>query len=151
MTDDAPRPIPYTLEPFVGVGAARFGMTQAQVAQALGAPDSEKMKNARRVIEEARAGVSFEYWLEDDRTLGAVCIPKQGSITYDGVDLMNGKDGVARLKAADATWKDHGQYMQFPELGVLLGGFGKRRIPEGKLIIVYARARARVYTLFVTA
>jgi len=55
------------------------------------------------------------------------------------------------LKQADPTWKDHGQYFHFPGVGVLMGGFGKRRIPEGRLIIVYSRTRAGFYTIFATA
>jgi hypothetical protein len=150
MTNDTSKPR-YVLEPFVGVGAVRFGMTRAQVAKALGAPGKVNDNDIVRKIDEIRDGVVFEYWYDDKRTLGAMALPKQASITFEGLDIMKGADALAALKRADPTWKDHGQYLHFPALGVLLGGFGKRRIPEGKLVIVYGRSRASFYTGFATA
>jgi hypothetical protein len=137
----------YALQPFVGLTVVSFGMTQAQVAKALGKPDETKPDDVMGLVREIRDGVEFEYWYEDKKKLAAVHFPKGTSLFYDDQDLMNTKDVLELLKTRDPKWKDNAGYMCFPKLGLTMGGFGKRRIPEGKLVIAWGRLKADMYTI----
>ncbi len=137
----------YVLQPFVGLTVVGFGMTQAQVAKLLGKPSETKPNNVMGLVTENRDGVEFEYWYEDKKKLAAVHFPKGTSLFYEDLDLMNTKDVLEFLKMRDRTWKDNAGYMCFPKLGLTMAGFGKRRIPEGKLAIAWGHLKADMYRI----
>lgn len=141
-------PIAYVLRPLVGVQNADFGMTRKQVAKALGKPDEVEDDDVMESINEKRDGVLFEYSYEDKRTLGAVIFPKGKSLVLEGRDLMATPSITEILKKMDRTWNEKDQYINFPKLGLSMGGFGKRRIPEGRLIIAYGRMKLTFYRDF---
>jgi hypothetical protein len=137
----------YVLQPLVGLTVVKFGMTQAQVAKALGKPGETNPDEVMGLVREIRDGAEFEYWYEDKKKLAAVHFHKGAALFYDGHDLLNTKDVLDFLKAHDPKWKDNAGYMCFPKLGLTMGGFGKRRIPEGKLVVAWGPLKADMYSI----
>jgi hypothetical protein len=148
MTMDNKQSPKYVLQPLVGLTVVKFGMTQAQIAKVLGKPRDVDDDDVLEMISEKRDGMAFEYWYEDKKKLGAVQFLKGTSVFYGDVDLMNTKDVTDLLKKQDPKSNDYAGYTNFPKLGLTLGGFGKRRIPEGKLIIAWGPMKANIYAKF---
>jgi len=59
MTKTLEKDTSYVVEPFVGVGLVRFGMTRAQIAKSLGAPEQVTEHKVVGKIEEIRDGITF--------------------------------------------------------------------------------------------
>ena len=131
----------HILVPFQHVGPYRFGDTPDSCAAAAGAPDESWEDEPMNQFCERRGSVEVTY---EDGRLVQVTLGLGSSLLIDGVDLFADPTALARLCAAHANGKEQGGFVNFPELGVCLGGFGKRRIPEGRIVIVYAREQAEL-------
>ncbi len=55
-----------------------------------------------------------------------------------GVDVFGGPTAVDKLRAAEPGATEEKQYLNLPALGLCLGGFGKRKLKEGRIAIAYA-------------
>jgi hypothetical protein len=132
----------YSIDPLRGVGPARFGMRAEEVAAVLGPPKKTKDDQITKYFHEWRGRVEFIY---DKRKLVDVVFPRGTSVYYGDLEMYGAKNLVDILRGDSSDWEDAGQYINFSDLGICLGGFGKRRIPEGKLIMVYGRSRVKVF------
>jgi hypothetical protein len=72
--------------------------------------------------------------------LESIDIPLQESLKvyYEGIDILHDKESVMKLSEYDTPTTDDGKFMNFYKLGICLGGFGKKRIPEKKLVTFFA-------------
>lgn len=142
------QPVKYTIKPLRGVGPVEFGMTSKKVSSVLGAPTKTKDDQIMKAFLEWRGGVEFRYHkgrLED------VTFLRGSPLYYDENEVFATPDIVERLQADSPDWDDSGHYMNFPRLGLCLGGFGRRRIPEGKFVTVYGPSRVQFYRGFIHA
>lgn len=135
----------WEFKPYRSVGPLKFGMTVAQVKAILGAPKATKttsnqiteMRGAFKLIYDAPKGKLF-----------SMNFQAPTPFAVGGNLLFEEKDPIALLSKLDKETKEGGGYVNFMGLGLLAGGFGKRRIPEGKLLIAYSKAKLKVYTYF---
>jgi hypothetical protein len=123
-------------------------MRRAQVAKLLGAPtkiDDDKLLGS---FSEWRDALELVY---EGGKLVEAKLKRPLGIEYDGIELWQTKDVVKQIKARSKDWEDTGWLLNFRDLGFVLGGFGTRRIPEGKQVIVYGTPRAATYRDFLNA
>jgi hypothetical protein len=123
------------------VGPYRFGDTPDTCAAAAGAPDASWEDEPMNQFCERRGSVEATY---EEGRLVQVTLGLGSSLSIDGVDVFADPTALTQLRAAHASGKEQGGFVNFPELGVCLGGFGKRRIPEGRIVIAYAREQGEL-------
>jgi hypothetical protein len=118
------------IKPLVGVifkgKEINFGMTQKEVESLLGQPATFKVNNLTNQIHEPRDGTIFIYKCEE---LFSIEVPIGSGIKifYKNVDILNDKDTISNLSEYDIPTPNNGKYMNFYKLGILLGGFGKKK------------------------
>ncbi|MEO7426176.1 MAG: hypothetical protein ABI036_13395 [Fibrobacteria bacterium] len=135
----------WEFKPYRCVGPLKFGMTVDQVKAILGAPVSSKIANGN--ITEVRENMKLVYDAPKGK-LYCINLRAPTPIAFGGSLLFKEKDPIAFLSKLDKETKEGGGYVNFMGLGLLAGGFGKRRIPEGKLLMAYSKAKLKVYTYF---
>lgn len=127
---------PLEFVPYEGLGPVRFGMSQAQVKAALGPAEAVEEDDIMEQIREQRGPIEFAYdW--EKKKLNQMTLQRQANVTLQGKSLFEDPAAVELAESLDATGKEGAGYRNFPKLGMLLGGFGRKRIKEGKLIILY--------------
>jgi hypothetical protein len=131
----------HTLIPFESAGPYRFGDPPASCAAAAGAPDESWEDEPMNQFCERRGGVEATY---EDGRLVQLTYGLGSSLVLDGMDLFADPTALVRLREVHASGKVQGGFVNFPELGICLGGFGKRRIPEGRVVIAYAREQGEL-------
>ena len=57
------------------------------------------------------------------------------------IDVFGDPAAMDKLRAADPGATEQKQYLNLPALGLCLGGFGKRKLQEGRLAIAYATSQ----------
>jgi hypothetical protein len=66
-----------------------------------------------------------------------VTVPKSDILELpQGIDIFNDGEAVSKLSRFDVPTPDNGKFMNFYKLGICLGGYGHKRIPEKKLELV---------------
>jgi hypothetical protein len=110
-----------------------FGMNQKNIENVLGKPVSYEVNNLIDLIWEPRLGTTFFY---NKTGLKSIDIPSQTTLKvyYEGIDILHDKESILKLSKYDTPTADDGKYMNFYKLGICLGGFGKKRIPEENLL-----------------
>ncbi len=131
----------FILEPFKGVRLVNFGMSQPEVNYILGKPDFQKNDDVMREILEKRANIEFCYKHRDNNHLSDLTFFKGSSLIFKNIDLMNTSGALELLQKEFPDFEDIKGHFNFSRLGVLLCGFGRKKIPEGKYIIVYGKTR----------
>lgn len=144
----AKRPTIHELDivPLTSVGPLRFGMTRQRVKNQLGQPESEEDDDIMGEIRLRWPAITCYF---EPKTLRAVEVKSPVAVRIRGVDVFAKKQLLNALAKMDRNYDDGGEYANFPNLGVCLGGFGNRRIREGKVIIAYDKGRADYYRNFV--
>ena len=128
------------IKPYVGVSfkgtEINFGMSQKEVEDILGKPVKYEVNNLIDLIWEPRDCATFFYGKSG---LQSVDFPLQETqkVSYEDIDILHDKEAVIKLSKFDMPTADDGKYMNFYKLGICLGGFGKKRIPEKKLVTVF--------------
>ncbi|WP_144084685.1 hypothetical protein [Advenella mimigardefordensis] len=137
----------YMIQSFEKVNEFKFGMTQEQVAQVSGPADEEYYDDYTKTMEETRADCILEY--PDGGQLAAISILKKGKPVINGISVFE-KGGFEKLCALEEPVSGIGEaYLLFRKLGLCLGGYAKKRIPEGKILIVFSKDRAAFYETFI--
>ena len=137
----------YCIIPYTSVGPVSFGMTRRSVTARLGPAINEIDDNIMGEIRLYWPGLVCYF---EPKTLVAVQLEQSIRVSFKEIELFTAKNVLGQLKQKDAGHDDGGEYANFPALGICLGGFGKRRIPEGRLVFAYCKARAQLFTLMNT-
>lgn len=58
-------------------------------------------------------------------------------------------NAIAELKAKDPDCLEDSQYILFRKLGICIGGMLKRKIPEGKIVNVFAKDKLEFFEFVV--
>jgi hypothetical protein len=130
---------PHTLTPFEGVGPYRFGATPADCAALLGPPD--RAWESRPLDEQYEQRGAAELAFSADGLVKVTC-GAGAQLVAAGVDVFGDPAAADKLRAADPSATEHKQYLNLPTLGLCLGGFGKRKLKEGRLAIAYAPSQS---------
>ena len=123
-----------------------FGMSQKDVEDILGKPTRYEVNNLIDLIFEPRDGTTFIYGKEG---LQSIDIPLQKSLKvyYEDIDILHEKDAVLKLSEYDTPTANDGKFMNFYKLGICLGGFGRKRIPEKKLVTVFPESQKEMFVI----
>jgi hypothetical protein len=131
----------FELEPFIGLGLVNFGMSVKEVSTILGKPYEQEDDDIMEEIRENRKNVEFIYTYDDKKLLGELTFYKGSSLYFNGMDLMNTSGILEIMQKKYPDFEDIKGHCNFSKLGLLLCGFGKRKMPEGKYIMVYGKTR----------
>jgi hypothetical protein len=134
-----------------------FGMTQDEIAKKHGEPSKYEVNHLIKIVNEPRDGMIFiyEYETYEKRhephlvTIEMI-IGKGVNVFYEGMNLLEGKNEevIEFLKNYNENpTPDNGKYMMFYKLGIMLGGYGKKRVPEKKLIRVFPKEKQKFYEM----
>ena len=138
------------IKPFVGVtynsSKIDFGMNQNEVANLWGNPTKFSVNNTSKKIEEPREGRVLTYEFEDNyftRTeklkIIEITIGTGWTIFYEDIDIFYDPNAISKLSEFDLPTPNNGKYMNFYNLGISLGGFGKKKIDENKIIFIFSK------------
>lgn len=122
-----------------------FGMSQADVERALGSPTQYTVNNLIHNVTEPRDGMQYIYDLTEqkDTALCYIDVPIGAgvTVTYQDIGFFedNNTDVIAKLGYLDNPTPDNGKYINFYGLGICLGGYGKKRVPEKKFVRIFPR------------
>ncbi len=125
----------HILTPFEGVGPYRFGATPAACAETQGPPARAWESRPMKQQYEQRGAAELAYGVDG---LVKVTYGEGAQLLAAGVDVFGDPAAVDKLRAADPSATEEKQYLNLPALGLCLGGFGKRKLKEGRLAIAYA-------------
>jgi len=137
----------YQVIPYKSVGEYRFGMSREECTKALGRPEREKNDLPMGWFREYRGQVEAVF---KGNKLILVYFGKGERVIVAGCSVLEDPGALETLMAHDKGSKMNGPYYLFPKLGLCVGGLGKRRIPEGKFAIIYARNQSRLMEFFGT-
>ena len=138
------------IRPFVGItyngNEIEFGMNQNEIANLCGNPTKFYVNNSSKKIEEPREGRLLTYEFEDNyftRTeklkIIEITIGTGWTIFYEDIDIFNDSDAILKLSEFDLPTPNNGKYINFYNLGISLGGFGKKKIDENKIIFIFSK------------
>ncbi|MEW4369835.1 hypothetical protein [Paenibacillus kandeliae] len=134
------------LTPYEGVDAYEFGSTQAQIKKQSGKALSVEKDGIMEEIREMREGVRCTYI---EKKLADVIIVKGGQLQVDEINLFSDPHAVQQLEQTyKATYNESGTYVLFADLGLCLGGFTGKQVPEGQIAICFARERLEFYEIY---
>lgn len=127
------------ITPYKGVGAYRLGMTREACAEAVGPAERVNANLPMQLTEELRGPVQASF--DKKGKLVMLIIKEPADVRWKGQSVFDDPNVVAALRAADPTHEERGAYIDCPKLGVCLGGMGRRRLREGREVLVYARSQ----------
>jgi len=133
------------LKPFSCIGNIEFGMSQEEVAKILGKPDEIEDDDIMEEIREKRDNIEYLYTYEDEKKLGEITFFNGSSLFFNDVDLMNTSGILEKLQSEYSDFEDIKGHCNFLSLGIVLCGFGKKKMPEGKYVIAYGETRKSFY------
>ncbi|WP_046215237.1 hypothetical protein [Paenibacillus wulumuqiensis] len=134
------------IEPYTGVNEYRFGMTPAQIKQIAGLPDDIVNDTIMKQIRETYGPLELIY---THKKLTECIYRKEAEIFHEGIDLFRDEEVVAKLSAYDEPVRGGSGYMLFRKLGICLGGFHGKKIPQDRLVIVFSLDRLEYYEEFI--
>jgi hypothetical protein len=137
-------PDQFHIQPYVGAGPLRFGMTRKQVEDVLGPPEKTKRILFRNEKQEFRrqSGLQTVYSASDE-TLVEISFYANQSVSFDGMDIFHtpGKNMIKRLAEADSKPLETVGISVFLNLGIAMTGFLQDEEPGQKSISVFAKGR----------
>lgn len=143
----------YTIYPFEGINEIKFNMNQKDIKKLIGKADNIICDNIMGEIREERKGVVLVYIkskLIDIHFENRFFHEKENNLFLEEINFNYSLDvlrDLRNLKNSNPSKEKNG-YINFYGLGICLAGFGKRKIPEGKIVYVYPRTRIESYKRF---
>lgn len=136
----------YEIKPYLSVNNFFFGKKQAEIKKLCGAPFSVKIDNIQEIIVESREACELVY---EEKKLAYITLNKHVIPVVRGIKIFE-EGALEQLMLMD---KDHLiglQYSIFRSLGVCVGGLGKKKIPEGRIVNAFAKEKIEFFEFFVT-
>lgn len=134
----------YTIIPYVSVGDFSFGRTRAQIGKAEGKPFTATVDNIQGIVTEERSGCSLVY---EEKKLAYVTLSRHVTPIVNGVEIY--ADGsIEKLKALDSDHSIGSQYIVFRGLGLCVGGFSRKKIPEGRIVNAFSIEKKVFFEFF---
>ncbi|WP_322922284.1 hypothetical protein [Paenibacillus campi] len=134
------------LIPYESVDDYQFGSKQTQIAKAVGKPENVENDKIMQEIREIRANITCTYV---DKKLVDIIIVKGGQLQVGNIDIFADPHPVQQLEQTyQAVYNSKGTYVLFAELGLCLGGFTGKKVPEGQIAICFAKERLDFYEIY---
>ena len=134
-----------------------FDMTQKEVEKALGYKAAKiEIDNIMEETREIRYACIYRYI---NKKLVDIQFNLNNNLMIKEIELFNEKDEtvnkeeiIKKLKEIDTSSEESKDgYINFYKLGINLGGFGKKKIPEKMLVIAFSKERINFYKRFLKA
>lgn len=130
--------------PYVGVDDFTFGLSWDEIKFKLGEAPKIIIDNILGVVIEHRSACEFVY---RDKKLVSVTFNKHTNPMVDNIEIY--VDGALDLlKTKYCNYIEGNKYILFRDIGICIGGFSKKKIPEGKLVIAFSKEELPLYELF---
>ena len=127
------KPVTFNIEPYIGAGPIKFGMTKAQVAKILGKPEHYGITHSGR-IDERRGPVAIRY--NKKGKVDEISFLDTALVTFDGQGLFNSPKGLKFLETKEKPVDSYG-FKIFFSLGIAVTGISKKK--EEKTVSVFAK------------
>ncbi|WP_157909195.1 CTP synthase [Capnocytophaga stomatis] len=135
------------IKPYKSVGNFHFGKTQKEIITQFGEASKVEIDNIMQRITEFRNAQELIYDKKgNDYILNQVICLKDTTPMIENRDIFS--LGLEKLKEIDNDFVEGKQYTTFRTLGICLGGFGKKKIPEKRLLIAFSREKLAFYEDF---
>ncbi|MDR1315866.1 MAG: hypothetical protein LBK13_03235 [Spirochaetales bacterium] len=134
----------------------KFGMSQREIENLLEKPEEFEVSNLSKGITESRDAADFFYWFQGDyiinygiEQLRSLDVPLESGIRifYKDIDILNDEEAVSKLSQYDTPTADDGKYMNFYELGICLGGYGRKKLFRGKIVTLFSRVDIKYFEI----
>jgi hypothetical protein len=124
-----------------------FGMSQKDVRKITGEKSPKiEIDNIMEEIRELRSGMIFTYI---DKKLIDITFTSNVDLIIHTIEVFKCNNLIEELSKFDSpTTEGKNGYINFYNLGISIGGFGKRKIPEKKLVSAFAKERIKFYEFF---
>jgi hypothetical protein len=140
------------IKPYVGIDFygknINFNMSQKEIRKIIGenAPKIE-IDNIMEEIREYRSGMIFTY---KNKKLLDITFTINVELNIFDIEIFKEENLLEKIKEHDSpTVEGKNGYMNFYKLGICIGGFGKRKIPEKKLVTAFCEERIKFYEFFI--
>ncbi len=134
----------YIISPYVSVNKFVFGKKPTEIKKQCGAPFKVEIDNIMETLTELRDACSLVY---EEKKLAYVLINKHAEPVVSGISVYD--DGaIKELMKVDPDHLVGSRYINFRTLGVCVGGFGNKKIPEGRLVIAYAKDKTSDFDFY---
>ena len=137
----------YELRPFIGISDFNFGLTQSQIKKMGGEAALIEVDNIMGEVRERRLGMIFKY---RKKKLSVINISKHVEIIFNGYSIFPECDPIKDLSKYDTPIEGKNGSILFRDLGICYSGF-KKKIPEGKLLIVFSKEMLSFYDIYINA
>ena len=125
--------VTFNIDPYIGAGPIKFGMTKAQVAKILGKPEHSGKTYTGRT-DERRGPIAIRY--NKKGKVDEISFLDTVSVTFDGQDLFNSPKGLKFLETKEKPVSSYG-FKIFFSLGIAVTGISKKK--EEKTVSVFAK------------
>ncbi len=143
----------YELIPGVGVNDVKFGMSRDEADAIMGQPKRLITYGENfPIVKERWEGMDCSFLL--DRAVECMFFEETpgtfpGSVVYKNIDLFKDKDVIWKLGNHDTPEMCiNDRYVMYANLGIMIGGFGKIPIFEGRHVILFAPERKEFWYRF---
>jgi hypothetical protein len=135
------------LKPFIGINNFTFNHNEEEISRLNGEPFKIEINNIMKQTKEFRKGTELIFI---NSILQDIYIKKTEPFFYQNINIFNDSDVVEQLSNFSRVVKGkRGTYFLFEDIGLCLGGFSKKKIPEGKLAIAFSKERTSFYKKFI--
>lgn len=136
------------IKPYKSVGDFVLGKTQTEIIAQFGEASKVVIDNIMNRITELRNAQELIYDKEGENyVLNQVICLKDTTPIIEKIDIFAA--GIDALKEMDNNFIEGNQYILFRNLGIALGGFGKKKIPEKRLLIAFREEKLEFYENFI--
>lgn len=123
------------LEPYVGVGPLRFGMSENDVLLSLGKPTKE---GPNRRGELTYLYSTFNLVFAKDEGVVEIAFYPGAQLEIDNISMFQDASALEKLIAVDSQVKEYVGILLFPSLGVTLSGFHNE---DSETVTAFAKGR----------
>ena len=121
----------------------KLGNTMQQIIVEFGKAERVLQHNILGSTFETRGSYELQY--KENRLVAVTCNQYTYPI-FNGLNLFE-TESIEKLKN-EHHFLEGKHYLTFPSLGICIGGMSQKRIPEGKLALVFTRSETDIYEFY---
>jgi hypothetical protein len=140
------------IKPYVGIEdddkIINFKMSRKEIGKILGEKAFKiEIDNIMKETREHRRAMVYKY---EKGKLVDITFTANVNLIINGLNIFTEDEIIEKLKKFDnPTAEGKNGYMNFYKLGICLGGFGKKKIPEKKLVRAFCEERIKFQEFFI--
>ena len=121
----------------------KLGNTMQQIIAEFGKAERVLQHNILGCTFETRGSCELQY--KENRLVAVTCNQYTYPI-FNGLNLFE-TESIEKLKN-EHHFLEGKHYLTFPSLGICIGSMSQKRIPEGKLALVFTRSETDIYEFY---